>query len=50
MTQHFVTIKSSNRLNSANTTPANYTVDLPQRYRNIWSAMLVIVFCDYLIK
>ncbi|ABT14833.1 hypothetical protein NY2A_B434L [Paramecium bursaria Chlorella virus NY2A] len=40
-TQHFVTIESSNRLNSANTTPANYTVDLPQRYRNIWSAMLV---------
>ena len=40
-TQHFITIESSNRPDPANTTPANYTVQLPQRYRNIWSAMLV---------
>ena len=41
ITKHFVTVESSNRNDAANTTPANYTVQLPQRYRNIWSAMLV---------
>ncbi|AAC96678.1 hypothetical protein PBCV1_A310L [Paramecium bursaria Chlorella virus 1] len=40
-TQHFVSIESSNRPDPANTTPANYSIQLPQRYRNIWSAMLV---------
>lgn len=42
-TKHYITIESSNRPDPANTTPANYTVQLPQRYRNIWSAMLVSI-------
>ena len=40
-TQHFITVESANRENPGNTTTANYTINLPQRYRNIWSAMLV---------
>jgi len=40
-TQHFITIESSTRVDPANTSASEYSVYLPQRYRNIWSAMLI---------
>ena len=41
LTQHIITVDSENRNGAAYPNPGEYQVDLPQRYRNIWSAQLL---------
>ena len=40
-TTHVISIESSSRNETAYPSPGQYQVDLPQRYRNIWSAQLL---------
>ena len=41
LTTHVIEIDSAYRNNVGNTTPGSYQIQLPQRYRNIWSAQLL---------
>jgi len=41
LTQHIITVDSRDRNGAAYPNPGQYQVDLPQRYRNIWSAQLL---------
>jgi hypothetical protein len=41
LTQHIITVDSGNRNGAAYPNTGQYQVDLPQRYRNIWSAQLL---------
>ena len=40
-TTHVISVESASRNETAYPSPTQYTVDLPQRYRNIWSAQLL---------
>jgi hypothetical protein len=41
LTSHVITVDSSNRNGVAYPNAGSYQIDLPQRYRNIWSAQLL---------
>jgi hypothetical protein len=40
-TTHVISVESSSRNDTAYPSPTQYTIDLPQRYRNVWSAQLL---------
>lgn len=40
-TIHVITVDSSNRTGNAYPNAGSYQIDLPQRYRNVWSAQLL---------
>ncbi|AGE57975.1 hypothetical protein PBCVNW6652_346L [Paramecium bursaria Chlorella virus NW665.2] len=41
LTQHIITVDSADRNGAAYPNAGQYQIDLPQRYRNIWSAQLL---------
>ena len=41
LTQHIIAVNSADRNGAAYPNPGQYQIDLPQRYRNIWSAQLL---------